>query len=137
MRKMILLASALALGTAAYAQDTTPPSTMPDAGATAPATPDAGMPDASAPPTTPDASAPPMSTPDSATPDSSVPNSSGMSGSPSSTPSGSAMGPSGPVSMTPTQGPTDLPMCSKTVTDNCKQSGSGGGHKPMRHKRHK
>lgn len=136
MRKMILLASALALGGVAYAQDTTAPAS------TAPAmSPDSSMPpmaptgaDAGT-PATPDASAPAM------TPDASAPASpdagmqGGMQGGASSTPPGSAMGPSGPVSMTPTQGPTDLPPCSKSVTDNCKQA--GGGAKAMRHKRHK
>jgi hypothetical protein len=52
---------------------------------------------------------------------------------------GTATGPSGPVSMTPTQGAADLPTCSKSVTDNCKQGAgkSGGHHKATRHHKKK
>ncbi|USI72293.1 hypothetical protein [Sphingomonas morindae] len=129
MKKLILLASALALGGAAYAQDTTTPATPPTDAMT-PATPDAGMaapaPDASTPPATPDASTMPA-------------NGGGMAPGGQGMAPGSATGPNGPVSMTPTQGPTDLPTCSKTVTDNCKQGEGKGGmsHHSAKHRAHK
>ena len=109
--KMILFASALALSTAAFAQDTTPAQPMQPAGA--------AMPDASTPPSapmTPDASAPAAAL---ATPDASGPAAS------------SAMPATGASSVDD----SNLPMCSKTVTDKCKSGGKSSGHKTMHHKK--
>ncbi len=126
--KMILFASAMALSTVAVAQTTPAPTTNPDAAAS-PTTPDSAAtpapaaPDASMPPATPDASAPPASAP--MTPDASA---------------APAAAPAGDTGAAPAAAATDdssLPMCSKTVTDKCKQGGkgSGHGHKAMHHKK--
>jgi hypothetical protein len=106
--KMFLFASALALSTAAIAQDaTTAPAAPPaDPAAAAPAAPDAST----MPATAPDASAPAATAP--AMPD----------------PAGSG------ASAASSTDDSNLPMCSKTVTDKCKQ-GAGGGHKAMHHKK--
>ncbi len=85
--KMILFASALALGSAAFAQDTMPAPTAPPADQPAPA------PDASPPP----AAAAPAETPT----------------------------PSAPAASSTTD-VTNLPTCSRTVTDKCVQKGSSG-----------
>ncbi len=112
MKKIILLASALVLGGTAFAQDAS--MQPPASGSTMPATPDASMPAASAP----DASMPAASAPDSSMPAAStMPESA-----------------SGAATTAPTTASGDLPMCSRTVTDSCKQ-GSGGGHRRMTHRK--
>ena len=100
--KMILFASALALSTAAIAQDATPAPTTPP-----PAMP--ATPDASAPATAPDATAAPTTAP--ATPDASA----------------------APAAATDD---SNLPTCSRTVTDKCKQGAKGGTHHVAKHAKH-
>jgi hypothetical protein len=115
--KMILFASALALSTAAMAQDATPAQTTPPADSS---TMPAATPDASAPasaPMTPDANTAPA-------PDASAP--------PATTP---AAGDTGMASGASSTDDSNLPMCSKTVTDKCKQGGKSGGHHMTHHKK--
>jgi|UPI0003B5DAD3 hypothetical protein len=115
--KIILFASALALSTAAIAQDATAPATPP-ADATAPAAaPDASMPPAA--PATPDATAP------AAAPDASAAPMAGDS-------SGNMAGAQQAASSVDD---SSLPKCSKTVTDKCVQGGKSTGHKAMHHKK--
>ena len=116
--KMILFASALALSTAAMAQDATPATpgpTTPQADSTAPATPDSSAPAAA--PMAPDASTPPAA-PDATSAPTMAPTADATAGASSTDDS-------------------NLPMCSKTVTDKCKQGGksSGHAHKKMHHKK--
>jgi hypothetical protein len=150
MKKLILLASAaLTFGGVAYAQDA---STAPATGTTNPdaASQPAGAPDMGAQPPaggTPDMGAQPSApggSPDASggmqPPAAGGDMSGGAQGGAGMAP-GSATGPNGPISTTPTQGATNLPTCSKTVTDNCKQGAgsgkSGGHHRAMRHHRRK
>ena len=123
--KMILLASALALSTAAMAQ-TTPADPSTQGGmATTPAT---GAPDAmqqanpGSASTTPggDTSSTPPATDSTSTP----------SGAPTAGDSGMASGAS-------STDDSNLPTCSKTVTDKCKSGSKSGGHahKAMHHKK--
>ena len=115
MKKIILLASALVLGGTAYAQDAS--MQPPASGSTMPATPDASAPPAPMP----DPSAPPAAT----TPDASAP---------AAAPDG-AMPAGGAPSAAPTTASGDLPTCSRTVTDSCKQGSGGKAHHRMAHKK--
>jgi hypothetical protein len=146
--KMILFASALALSTAAMAQDATPaqmppssdssgsmaPQTTPDA--TAPAAGDQSMAPSSAMPA--DQSTAPSSTmpadqstmpADQSAPSSAMPADQSMSGGAGSMSSAQQAAQSTDDS--------NLPMCSRTVTDKCKQGGSGMRHGTMRHHKRK
>lgn len=124
MKKLILMASALALAGAAHAQDMSQPGTT----TPAPAMPDASMPPAApgamSMPMTPDASAPPAApmTPDAGTP------AVGQDGAAPPATSGADTAASSPSS-------GDLPTCSQSVTDNCKEG--GGMHHARKHRRHK
>lgn len=126
--KIILFASALALSTAAIAQDATAPATPP-ADATAPAaTPDASMPPAA--PATPDATAP------AAAPDASAPAAApDASAAPMTGDSSGNM--AGAQQAASSVDDSSLPKCSKTVTDKCVQSGgkATGHHRAMHHKK--
>ena len=98
--KMILFASALALGSAAFAQDTMPAPTTPPADQSAPA------------PAAPDTPPPPAAA------------------APAETPTPAA----------PAAAATDdsnLPACSRTVTDKCVQRGGSGHHATMHHAKKK
>jgi hypothetical protein len=103
--KMTLFASALMLGTAAMAQNAAP-AQSPPADATMPAPAAAPAPDATTPPPAPDAMAAPAAAP--AAPDTSA----------------------APAAATDD---SSLPMCSKTVTDKCKQGSKGGAHHAAKH----
>jgi hypothetical protein len=121
--KIILFASALALSTAAIAQDTTAP-------ATPPATPDATMP--ATPPATPDASMPPAApaTPDAAAP-AAAPDASAPAAMPATGDTGNMTGAQSQASSTDD---SNLPACSKSVTDKCVQKGGKGmAHKKAMH----
>ena len=112
--KIILFASALALSTAAIAQDTTAP-------ATPPATPDATQP--AMPPATPDASAP-AAAPDASAP-AAAPDASAMPAAPAAGDAGNA---SGAQQQAQSTDDSNLPACSKSVTDKCVQKGGSGHH---------
>jgi len=102
--KILLLAAALSLSGAAYAQAGQPP----DSG-------DVSTPDATAPATAPDSTAPDTTAP---TPDSTAP--AATTSAPTSTDTATA----------PEASTKNYPPCSRTVTDNCMQG--GGRHHARR-----
>jgi len=100
--KILLLAAALSLSGAAYAQAGQPP----DSG-------DVSTPDATAPATAPDSTAPDTTAPDSTAP-------AATTSAPTSTDTATA----------PEASTKNYPPCSRTVTDNCMQG--GGRHHARR-----
>ena len=128
--RTILLASALALGSAAYAQDTTPAPTMPPPSATMPATPDAAAPPAATMPATPDAAAPPAAAPDGAAP---MTPSTPDQGAPPPAAAAPADTPTPPAPAAAATDDSNLPTCSRTVTDKCVQKAGSGHHMTKHH----
>lgn len=134
--KILLFASALALSTAAIAQDATPPAgsatTAPDATNSAPSPQGASTPtNPATPTTTPAGSGSSMPSTDStqapAAPDASstAPATGGMAMPATGDTNGNASG----AQAASSTDDSNLPTCSRTVTDKCKQgSGHGGGH---------
>jgi hypothetical protein len=115
--KIILFASALALSTAAIAQDTTAP-------AAPAATPDATQP--ATPPATPDASAPAAAPAPDASAPAAAPDASAMPAAPAA--GGDTGNASGAQQQAQSTDDSNLPACSKSVTDKCVQKGGSGHH---------
>lgn len=110
--KMMLFASALALSTAAIAQDTTPAPTTPPADQSAPA-----APAEAAPPATPAEAAPPAAPAEAAAP---------------APAAGSSVPPATAAAAAATDD-SNLPVCSRSVTDKCVQKGASSHHVTKHH----